>query len=168
MAIDIRHTDKVGAALLVALSAGVFVASRDFPSGFGETPGAAFFPRVIAATIALLAAVLLVRSVVARDPRTHSVGTEAVVRFAVPAGFLLAYVLVMPAVGFVLGTLGFLVGLMWYSGVRRLRTSVPLGVAIAVVLHYVFRAFLRVPLPEGSVVSLSEFLPSLPLVLGVA
>jgi len=167
MAIEIRHTDKVGAVLLVALAAGVYVASRDFPSGFGGTPGAAFFPRVIAATIALLAAVLFVRSAVAREPRAHGVGSEAAARFAVPAGFLLAYVLAMPTVGFVLGTVGFLVGLMWYSGVDRLRTSLPLGVAIAVVLHYVFREFLHVPLPEGSAVSLSGLLPSLPLLLGV-
>jgi hypothetical protein len=167
MAIEIRHTDKVGAALLVALSAGVFVASRDFPSGFGETPGAAFFPRVIAATIALLTVLLFVRSAVAREPRAHSVATEDVTQFAVPAGFLLAYVLAMPTIGFVLGTIGFLVGLMWYSGVERLRTSIPLALAIAVVLHYVFREFLHVPLPEGSTVSVSELLPSLPLFLGV-
>lgn len=167
MAIELSHTDKVGAALLVALSAGVFVASRDFPSGFGATPGAAFFPRVVAATIALLAVVLFARSVVSREARTHRVSTDDATRFAVPVAFLAAYVAAMPLLGFVAATVAFLVGLMRYSGVEGYRRSVPLAVGVAVALHYVFREFLHVPLPEGSVLPIAGLLPSIPLFAGV-
>lgn len=167
MAIEIRHTDKVAAVLLVALSAGVFVVSRDFPSGFGGTPGAAFFPRVVAGAIAALAVVQFAQSVASPEARSHTVSTGDVVRFAVPVGLLAAYVALMPLVGFVVGTVAFLVGLMRYSGVEAYRTSVPLSAGIAVVLHYVFREFLRVPLPEGSVVAVADILPSLPLFAGV-
>lgn len=167
MTIEIRHTDKVGAALLLAVAAGVFVTSRDFPSGFGGTPGAAFFPRVVAATIALLAVVLLVRSVASREPRTHRISTDDAIRFAVPVAFLVAYVAAMSALGFLLATVALLVGLMRYSGVEEYRRSVPLALAVAVVLHYVFREFLHVPLPEGSVVPVADLLPALPLLAGV-
>lgn len=166
MAIEIRHTDKVGAALLVAVSAGVFVASRGFPSGFGGAPGAAFFPRVVAATVAALAVVLFVRSVASREPRAHRISTDDALRFAVPVAFLAAYVAAMSVLGFVLATVAFLVGLMRYSGVEGYRRSVPLGFVAAVVLHYVFREFLHVPLPEGTV-PVSELLPALPLLAGV-
>lgn len=161
MAFEIRHADKVGAVLLVALSVGVFRVSRDFPSGFGETPGAAFFPRVTAASIGLLAVVLFVRSAASGERRPPEISVEKVERFAVPVALLVAYVALMSSLGFVLVTVGFLILLMRYSGVRAYRRSIPLAIGLAVVLHYVFGEFLHVPLPEGSVVSLSRFLPSL-------
>lgn len=161
MVFEIRHTDKVGAVLLVALSVGVFRVSRDFPSGFGGTPGAAFFPRLIAASIGLLAVVLFVRSAVSGERRPPEVSVENAGRFAVPVALLVAYVALMSYLGFVLVTVGFLILLMRYSGVQAYRRSVPLAVGLGVVLHYVFGEFLHVPLPEGSVVSLSRYLPSL-------
>lgn len=167
MSFRLRHTDTVAAVLLVGLSAGVFVASRDFPSGFGGAPGAAFFPRLVASAIALLAGVLFVRSVASSDARTYDVSGTDVRRFAVPVAFLVAYVALLSVVGFVLDTVLFLVALMWYSGAKSLRTSVPLAVALGLAVHYVFGEFLHVPFPEGSLVSISRWLPSLPLLAEV-
>lgn len=167
MALELRHTDKVAAVLLLGLSAVVWVVSRDFPSGFGETPGAAFFPRLIAASIAVLALALFARSLTEAERETHAVSTTAVGRFAVPVAFLVAYVALLPVLGFVLDTVLLLVALMWYSGVERFRVSLPLAVALGVALHYVFGEFLHIPLPEGTVVAVSRWLPSLPLLAGV-
>lgn len=163
MSLQIRHTDKVAAVLLVGLAVGVFVASRDFPSGFGDSPGAAFFPRLIASVVALLAGVLFVRSVASSDIRTYDVSATDARRFAVPVSFLVAYVALMPILGFVLDTVAFLVALTRYSGVRSLRRSVALAVGLGIALHYVFGEFLHIPLPEGSLVSVARWLPSLPL-----
>jgi len=163
MSFQIRHTDKVAAVLLLGLAAGVFVASRDFPSGFGESPGAAFFPRLIGALLALLAGALFVQSVAASETSRYDVSMTDVRRFVVPVAFLVAYVALMPVLGFVLDSMLFLVGLMRYSGVERYATSVPLAVGLGLALHYVFGEFLHIPLPEGSVVALSRWLPSLPL-----
>lgn len=167
MAIELRRTDEVAAVLLVALSAGVFLVSREFPEGLGGVPGAAFFPRIIAATVALLAVVLFVRGVATDEERTHRISLDAVERFAVPLAFLVAYVALMPVLGFVLDTVAFLVAVMRYSGVTVYRRSLPLGVGLAVVLHYVFGELLHIPLPEGSLISVSQYLPSLPLFAGV-
>lgn len=167
MSLRIRHTDKVAAVLLVGLAAGVYVASRDFPSGFGSSPGAAFFPRLIASVVALLAGVLFVRSVASSDARSYDVSTADVRRFAVPVALLVAYVALMPILGFVLDTVIFLVALTRYSGVESYRESVSLAVGLGLVLHYVFGEFLHIPLPEGSVVSVAGWLPSLPLLAGV-
>lgn len=167
MTTEIRHTDKLAAVLLLGLSAGVFVVSRDFPEGFGGTPGAAFFPRVVAGAIAALAVVLLARSLASRDSRAHRVSVGDAAAFALPVGLLVGYVVAMQFVGFVAATVAFLVALMRYSGVEAYRTSVSLGVGVAIVLHYVFGEFLHVPLPEGSIVGIAEILPSLPLLAGV-
>lgn len=167
MSLQIRHTDKVAAVLLVGLSVGVFVASRDFPSGFGDSPGAAFFPRLIVSVIALLAGVLFVRSIASSDTRTYDVSTTDVRRFAVPVAALVAYVALMPILGFVLDTITFLIVLMRYSGVESYWRSASLAVGLGVVLYYVFGEFLHIPLPEGSVVSVARWLPSLPLLVEV-
>lgn len=145
----------------------MFVASRDFPSGFGNSPGAAFFPRLIASVIALLAGLLLVKSVVTSETRAYDVSRTDVKRFVVPVTFLTAYVALMPVLGFVLDTVLFLVGLMWYSGVKSVRSSVPVAVALGIAVHYVFGEFLHIPLPEGSLVAVSRWLPSLPLLAEV-
>lgn len=163
MSIRIRHTDKLAAVLLVGLAVGVFVASRDFPSGFGESPGAAFFPRIIVSVIALLAGVLFVRSVASSDVRAYDVSTTDVRRFAVPVASLVAYVALMPILGFVLDTILFLVVLMRYSGVESYWRSGALAVGLGLALYYVFGEFLHIPFPEGSVVSVARWLPSLPL-----
>lgn len=167
MSLQIRYTNELAAVLLAGVSAGVYVASRDFPSGFAGAPGAAFFPRLIASVIALLAGVLFVRSLVTGDHRSYDVSLADVERFVVPVGLLVAYVALMPVLGFVLDTVLFLVAMMRYSGVDSYGASVSLAAALGVVLHYVFGEFLHIPLPEGSVVAVARWLPSLPLLAEV-
>ncbi|WP_170977340.1 tripartite tricarboxylate transporter TctB family protein [Halorussus salinisoli] len=153
----------MAAVLLVGLSVGVFVASRDFPSGFGDSPGAAFFPRLIVSIITLLAGVLFVWSVVSSETRTYDVSATDVRRFAVPVTLLVMYVALMPILGFVIDTVAFLVVLTLYSGVKSYWRSGALAVGLSLALHYVFGEFLHIPLPEGSLVSVVRWLPSLPL-----
>ncbi len=163
MSLQIRHTDKVAAVLLVGLAVGVFVASRDFPSGFGNSPGAAFFPRLIVSIIALLAGVLFVWSVVSSENRTYDVSATDAGRFAVPVVLLVVYVALMPILGFIIDTVAFLVVLTLYSGVESYWRSGALAVGLSLALHYAFGEFLHIPLPEGSLVSVARWLPSLPL-----
>lgn len=163
MSLEIRYTNEIAAILLVGMSVGVFVVSRDFPSGFGESPGAAFFPRLIAAVIALLAGVLFVQSIALGEKRSYDVSPTDVERFVVPVSLLVGYVALMPVLGYLLDTVVFLVAMMRYSGEGTYRTSIPLAVVVGIAIHYVFGEFLHIPLPEGSVVAISRWLPSLPL-----
>lgn len=149
MSLRISRTDEVASVLLVLLAGGIFLVSRDFPSGVAGTPGPAFFPRVIAGAIAVLAVVQLVDTVVTREADERTVTMNDVVRFVVPAAFLVGYILLLPMAGFLLTTVAFLVALMYYSGARDLRVTVPLSVVIGVILQNVFVGFLHVPLPGG-------------------
>lgn len=166
MSFQIGHTDKVASVLLVLLAAGVFVASRDFPSGITDTPGPGFFPRVIAAGLAAVAVVLFARSFTAADGETHHITADESIRVAVPIALLVAYALLLPVLGFLLDTFAFLVVTMLYSGATDARRTAPLAAGVAVVLHYAFVDFLHVPLPAGSVVPVARWLPSLPILLG--
>lgn len=164
MGTTVAHTDKIASVLLLGLAAAVFVLSADFPAGIGET-SPAFFPRVIAALIAVFALYQLGRSVVDGTVRAHEIDWHAAGRVAVVAVLVVVYVVAMPWLGFVLGTALFLLVTMRYSGVERYDHSIPLSIGIAVVLYYVFFAFLRVPLPRSEYVPIEELLPPLPLLL---
>lgn len=162
MTLEVERTDEVAALALLAVSAGVFWVSRDYPTGPTITPGAAFFPRLVAAGIAALAVVLLVQGLLRRQ-RTHEIARDEAVRAVVPLALLGAYVAAMSVVGFLAATVAFLLVLMRYSGVDRLRVLVPVAVGLSVVLQYAFVGFLHVPLPQGEVVALARYLPDLPI-----
>lgn len=151
MAFTIQRTDEIAAVLLLGLAAGVFFATRGYPGALAGTPGPAFFPRVIAATLAAMAVVQLGTALRADESGGARVSTEAARRIGVPIAFLIAYVLVLPLLGFFLTTSVFLAALMYYSGAQDLRVSLPLAVLVSVVLQNVFVGFLHVPLPAGEV-----------------
>ncbi|WP_129114772.1 tripartite tricarboxylate transporter TctB family protein [Halegenticoccus tardaugens] len=167
MSFELRHSDTVAAILLLALAVGVFVASGDFRSGPTDAPGPAFFPRLIATSIALLAIVQIAQRTAGKRTSTHRVTRENVRRVGIPLAFVALYVATMPIFGFLVGTIVFLISFMWYSGVDSVRTSGPIALGISLLLFYVFVSFLHVPLPESSVLPISRLLPDLPLILGV-
>ncbi|MDL5362178.1 tripartite tricarboxylate transporter TctB family protein [Halalkalicoccus sp. NIPERK01] len=159
MGVELRHTDALGAGLWLLLAGAVFALSAGFPAGPGET-GPAFYPRVIAGLIALFAVVQLVRSL-AGDPRAHEITLGSTRRVVGVAVGVLAYVLLLPWLGFVVATALFLVVGMRYSGVDSpLRIGV-VAVGLTLGLHYVFGVFLRIPLPESPFYSVARLLPAL-------
>jgi putative tricarboxylic transport membrane protein len=158
MSVRVPHTDKLASFLLVLLAIGVFIVSQDFPSSVTNAPGPAFFPQVIAVGIAGLAFAQFVFAVVGDEVREHTISVEATRRVVIPIIYLVMYVLVLPLLGFFLTTIAFLVGLMYYSGARNLRISVPLSIIVGAVLQYVFVGFLHIPLPAG-VLPVWEWLP---------
>lgn len=149
MALHLSRTDEIASVLLLLFAVGVFVVSRDYPSDLAGTPGPAFFPRIIAAGIAVLAIVQLARALFSGDRDEHTITQSNTARVAVPAAFLVGYVLMLPLIGFFLTTVVFLTTFMYYSGARTLYVTVPLAVVIGVVLQNVFVGFLHVPLPSG-------------------
>lgn len=161
MAYRVVRSDVIAAGLLFALSAAVFVVSADFPGGRGGgDPGAAFFPRLITGTIAILALVLLVKHVTADERRTHEIDPTVVRRLVVVTAFPTLYIFVMPIVGFPLTTVVFLAALMWYSGARSVVIVVGSSVGVMLALYYLFGVLFQVPLPEG-LVPIGEVLPSM-------
>lgn len=164
MAIEIGHTDKIAAGLLVALAAAVFAVSADFPSlAATAEPGPAFYPRLVAATLAALGMILLVRSLGTEGVRRHRITVSELKRVGGAVLFLLAYVALMPVVGFIADTFAYLLAFMWFSKVRSLPVALGVSAGVTLTVYYVFVAFLHVPLPEGSLVQIARYLPDLPV-----
>lgn len=160
MAFEIRHTHKIASGLLLLLTAVVFYLSRDFPTGVGET-SPAFFPRIIVALIAIFAIAQLIKAIRFDTEQTYEVTRSSVKTVGIAAALVVAYVVTMPYLGFLIGTILFLIVSMHFSGVERVRESVPVAFGLTLVLHYVFVGFLRVPLPDNAVVPIGRMLPTL-------
>lgn len=149
MELRLSQVEKITPLLFVLFSAAVFIVSNNFPSGVGGTPGPALFPRFIAACIAFFAIMQFAYSVRSEKRDVQSIDSNHILQFAVPMLSLVTYALLLPLTGFFLTTTGFLSGMMYYSGVNRIRVGLPLGIIITTILYNVFVQFLKVPLPEG-------------------
>lgn len=159
MTVKIRGVETIAGLFFLAVTAGVFLVSAGFPEARGARPGPAFFPRVIAACIAVLAVAQIARDRLFTEDEVYEVSTTAVKRVLVPLVVTGAYVWVLSLTGFLVGTVLYLVVLLAYSGITSPRVVLPYSLGIAVALQYVFGSFLHIPLPEG-VVPIAELLPA--------
>ncbi|MGI6037758.1 MAG: tripartite tricarboxylate transporter TctB family protein [Limnochordia bacterium] len=112
--------------------------------------GADFFPKAVFAISMLLAVLLFVGSYF--EKRTESI--FAGVRWSrmiVTILFSVAYIGLIPRLGYPLSTTLFLFGLLLFLEERRplVLTIIPVG--MTGVLYVVFQLLLRVPIPSGSI-----------------
>lgn len=160
MTLNIRYTDEIGGAILLFFVAVMYLYTEGFPGGFGAT-SPAFFPRVIGGLIAFFAIVQIVRGIRSETVQTREIERSVLVTVAAAAGLIFGYVVLLPFLGFLIGTIAFLIVSMHFSGVERARRSVPVALVVTLVLFYIFDRFLRVPLPENPFVPISRLLPYL-------
>lgn len=160
MTLRISHTDKISSVLVFVLAAVVFYLTADFPSGFGAT-GPSLFPRAIVVLMSVFALVLLVKSVKREDVRTQEISWSAAKTVGIAAALVVGYLLLMPYLGFLAGTTAFLVVSIHFSGVSEFRKSIPVSIGVSIALFYIFAEFLRVPLPESTILPISRLLPTL-------
>jgi putative tricarboxylic transport membrane protein len=135
---------------LMALSVGVYVLTQDMakvPAGIG--PGD--YPRVIAVGLFVLGAVLAGQSarratadVRSRYPR------GAAGRVAALVATVLAYVYVLPHLGFVLATPLFLIAAMLLFGVRRPVLILSSAVGVTLAVYWIFYSLFQILLPKFS------------------
>lgn len=165
MAIEIKRSEQIGAVLFIILAGIVFYLSGAFPEGQDQT-GPGSYPRVVVTLMSVFALFQLAQSFYFGESTTHEVRKPTVKRVSIVIAILIAYVISMPYLGFLIGTGAFLAITIRYSGVRDPSRVALVSIAIPIVLHYAFGAFLRVRLPENVLLPISRLLPPLPLVIG--
>ena len=146
-----RSADRVTAVLLLAFSVAFAAGALKHYSWWGdEGPGPAFLPFWLGLLMAVLAALLLARSLRERErgeewlPRGRGLRDLLAV-----LGATVAYVALLRFTGMVLGTALFLFVLVRFLGGHRWRVCVAVAGAAAGFNYLVFAHWLRVPLPEG-------------------
>lgn len=144
-----RRADRIAGAALLALAVAFSAGALKNYSYWGPTgPGPAFLPFWLGLVMAVLATLLLVGAMRAREPGEDWLPSgEGLRRLALVLGATTALVALLNVVGMLAGTVLFMILLM-----RMLdRTAWPLALAVAVgtagVNFVVFKLWLRVPMP---------------------
>ncbi|MFA7665354.1 MAG: tripartite tricarboxylate transporter TctB family protein [Burkholderiaceae bacterium] len=145
-----RVNDALIGAVLLLLSLAVLWHVRDFPPIPGQRYGAALFPAVIAAGLAITSALLVRKGLKSGEPlfATETISRQGVVASITTIAVLVFYILFAEFLGFVLCAVLLLVALMWSYGVSW-KVNLPVAVVSTLVIHAGFYRVLKVPLPWG-------------------
>ena len=145
-----RNADRVTAALLLALSVAFAAGALKQYQWWGPGgPGPAFVPFWLGLVMALLALMMLVRSLREKDPGAPWFPRGAGLRdILVVLGATVLFVALLRTIGMVLGTALYLAFLIWYLGRHRWWVTLAVAVAAAAFNWLVFVHWLRVPFPE--------------------
>ena len=146
-----RNADRVTAALLLAVSVGFSAAALKQYQWWGPGgPGPAFVPFWLGLVMAILAILLLLRSMRQRErgaswlPRGEGLRDMLVV-----LGVTIVFVAALNLLGMVIGTAIYLAVLVWYLGKHPWWMTLAIALGAAGFNWLVFVHWLRVPFPEG-------------------
>ena len=150
-----KLNDAVWGALLLVLSAAVFLGIRSFPNIPGQNIGPGAFPALIATALAGCAVILLVRGV--RELRAGGRllvfgewlrSPRHVANFLLTCGAIVFYLLTVERLGFLVTATLLLLALFLQLKVKPW-LAVVVAVAAAFAIHAAFYKLLRVSLPWG-------------------
>ncbi len=146
-----RNADRITAALLLAFSAAFGAGALKYYTWWGiDGPGSAFLPFWLSLFMALLAGLMLARSLRARERGADWLPRGAGLRhMLVVLAASVAFVALLKVTGMIFGTALFLAGLLRYLGRHRYWVCIAVAVAAAGFNWLVFAHWLHVPLPEG-------------------
>lgn len=144
--------------LFMILSIVVIYSASQFPDE-GEV-GTGFFPILVSVGIILSSIVNILTDNV--DDSYHDISSYNLISAAIVFTIMVLYVILMPIIGFLIGTMILLPVLMYYSGVQSKSLIAAISVIFPIVLFYIFSRIFLVPLPEA-IIPVSRLLPDLPL-----
>ena len=146
-----RSADRVTAALLLAFAVAFSVGALKQYQWWGSGgPGPAFMPFWLGLVMALLALVLLLRSLNERNPGDAWLPRgEGLRDMLVVLAATVVFVALLNVTGMIIGTALYLLVLIRYLGRHRWWVTVSIALAAAGFNWLVFVHWLRVPMPEG-------------------
>jgi putative tricarboxylic transport membrane protein len=148
-----RAVDIVVALLFLVASAIVIYDSSRLGFGWreGEGPAPGYFPFYIAMAMATASLVNLARAVLANTPGAgeafvSKVGFWRVLQVLIPT---IAYVGLIHYLGIYVASAIFIMGFMTVFGREGLIKTVGIGIAVPLMLFFMFERWFLVPLPKG-------------------
>ena len=146
-----RSADRVTAALLLAFAVAFSVGALKQYQWWGSGgPGPAFMPFWLGLVMALLALVLLLRSLKEQNPGAAWLPRgEGLRDMLVVLAATVAFIALLKVTGMIIGTALYLAFLVRYLGKHRWWVTLAVALAAAGFNWLVFVHWLRVPMPEG-------------------
>ncbi|MGP1678414.1 MAG: tripartite tricarboxylate transporter TctB family protein [Burkholderiales bacterium] len=147
-----KFSDAVMGGLLLVLAAAIGIYVSGFPGMSGQRYGAALFPGLIAAGLAVCGVLLVARGMRKKAPAFEFAPWTRVpalaANFALVCGALLFYIFAVETLGFMLTGALLLLALFLKLGVRPV-LAIPVAAVAVLGFHLLFYKLLRVPLPWG-------------------
>jgi putative tricarboxylic transport membrane protein len=149
----VRSADRVTAALLLAFAVAFSVGALKQYQWWGSGgPGPAFMPFWLGLVMALLALVLLLRSLKEQNPGAAWLPRgEGLRDMLVVLASTVAFIALLKVTGMIIGTALYLAFLVRYLGKHRWWVTLAVALAAAGFNWLVFVHWLRVPMPEGMI-----------------
>lgn len=142
-----RRADLLIGFGLLVVAAVYFQQSFAITRGFAsDRLGPAFFPRLLAGVLAVLAVMLIMRALSGRSDPTPPPAMRLGV-FLGTLALMIVYALALPRAGFLVATPVLLAAVIWLLGLRRWSTVAGTAVGVTATLYIVFARMLKVLLP---------------------
>ena len=151
-----HRRDRLFGVGMCIVSAALAIQSFRYPAESAQ------FPRFLSVLLVLLSALLAIRSLrsapagahrVAQDERPATTHDQATTLWRSPALFVFGttaiYILAIEWLGFLTGSIVFMVGCPLCLGSRHWVTLLTWGVTFPLALYLMFHTLLRLPLPAG-------------------
>jgi putative tricarboxylic transport membrane protein len=147
----VRSADRVTAALLLAFAVAFSVGALKQYQWWGSGgPGPAFVPFWLGLLMALLASMMLIRSIKEKNPGQSWLPRGQGLRdMLVVLAATIAFIALLKVTGMIIGTALYLAFLVRYLGRHRWWVTLAIALGAAGFNWLVFVHWLRVPMPEG-------------------
>jgi len=140
--------------MIVSLVLLAGIVSLYFSLGFMDDPRAATFPRVIIIIMGILAALLLIQSVLLKKPETSKGAGFPLGRFLICFFMIILYFVFMESLGFYLSAFLFFIAVTFIMGStdltpRKAVMRAVIGLVFTGILFFLFNVLLAVQTPKG-------------------
>lgn len=153
--ISILKPDCIFGIVILMVCAILLPSTFQLPSGVGPNLGSAFFPRLIMAGMSLLAIILIARGwKIQVDPADVRDTPASFLRPLALFGCMVAYVLVMPLLGYYLATAVCLAACLFLFRTSNWSLNLATIAGFLLFVFVVFDLILSVLLPRSSLISL--------------
>lgn len=145
-----KKADIVLSGLTLLLSLYVFVETAQFPQDQVLLVGPAFFPRLLAGSMAILALNLLFQALKGKSTKAPTFNAQGgVQRLLLTLLVLVIYIVLLPKLGFIVAGVLFLLVLMFLFGLRKYLIILFSSIAVTVAVYFTFHNLLNIALPVG-------------------
>jgi cytochrome c oxidase assembly factor CtaG len=143
------QSDRIIAVIIATFSLWLYRVADEFPEGTDT------FPKLLLATLILLAALMFAQSFRRRpgslhaDEKTKKVSASSFVHPAITFLACVAFVALVPVLGYFTSGVLFSAAMMFYLGTRRMHTFLISIAGVMLFIYILFIMQLRVPVPRG-------------------
>lgn len=146
-----KKDDILSGCILIAISIYFLRESNSLPPSSLGIPGSAFFPRLICFAFVIFGGILIIRSFKKGEAERKITLILKQDLIRVLAVILLCgiYIFSIPFLGFILTSILFIVFLMFIFQVKRIGIIILWGFLVTLIIYFIFKILLKVPLPAG-------------------